>query len=77
MIGVIIFLIFLMLIMSATILIGMYIYYCAENKKGIFENPGKNYDYKFTELCSNVRDIKYKVDEMQTWIIDRFEKQED
>lgn len=50
--------ILIILIICATVLAGMYIYYCSENEIGIFANP--KYEKRISELEKAVEELKKK-----------------
>lgn len=56
MIGFVVFMI--VFIVCATILIGIYMYYCAENKMGMFRNP--RYEERIRKLEKHMEELKEK-----------------
>ena len=52
-------------IICVTILFAFYIFFCAEEHKGVFENRGKKYDYKFDELCSDTKEILNRLNDFE------------
>lgn len=45
-------------IICITIIISLYLMFCADSEVGIFENRGKKYDKQLEELTSEIKEIK-------------------
>lgn len=54
----------IVLIVCVTCLIAMYIYYCSENKTGLFLNMTKYYENKIDSLEKRVEKLEYN---QSTW----------
>lgn len=55
--------ILVILILCATVLLGLYLYYCSENNTGLFVDP--KYNSTLGELKESIEDLTYEIEELK------------